>query len=579
MLFLAVLGLGTMAPAQTRLDLLRSGRLAYLRHDYSTANGDFLAACRMDYGPVDAFYGVGVCQYMMGHAGPARAYAELALARDPSLAIVRILAAKTGISESLALGLADLKKGDPAGAWPLLEVASLQNNGLAWRSKAACALALGHFEDSNDALEHAARIDPTSVDLKPLIDALEAPIEAFLKHADPFSYWQRRGVVLFRQGHAIAAAGAFLNAVRLSPKEVSAWVNLAMARWKSGDWTGMGGALDRAQTLDSGHPGARYLRAIYLRHLGQDRLAVQQLQTLAGVPSGGFSGLAQAGLSQWNTSAAPSGAWDIFVRALAGPYQTVANNLTGKVTTSALGGQDYLRLSGEGFSRSMHPTDLAYGLYLTPQKINQGPWSLGSPYQSIELDQHYRPSSRFDGQVAYFGSVMDSPAGDLSYYSNAAKAQLDMKCPWIFTLSAWGQALWERYPAYSPYDAVSGMGGFNAVWVGSSGQILSLGLGARSGEADVSKWSYRNLNATLYGRLMLFKRCSLSGTALWQPQVYPYFPGGRYDQIGAGTLELAVPLSAGISGLLGDQYNRTLSSVGLFATQSNLAYVGLQYSR
>jgi signal transduction histidine kinase len=239
----------------------------------------------MDYGPADAFYGVGACQYMMGHPGPARDYAELALARDPASPLVRILAAKTGLSADLVLGLEELRTNRPAEAWPLLWRAARQNRALAWRSLASCALLLGRLEIANLALERSEKLEPTSVDLEALRSAVEAAMEVFLRRVDIPSYWQRRGVYLFRRGRSVEAVEAFENAVRLAPRNAAAWANLAMAAWKSGDWDRMGAALDRALALDPSNAGARYLKAVFLRHQGRDHLAALQLQGLAASPA------------------------------------------------------------------------------------------------------------------------------------------------------------------------------------------------------------------------------------------------------------------------------------------------------
>jgi len=575
---------GRLAADPAHDALVHAGNLAYLRHDLAAAAKDYFEAARLDRSDAGSFYGVAACEYLLGRTTTARVWTELSLARDPAASHTKILLQRLGGPPELPTAQQALDEGRWADARDLFtkSVQAVNGSGLAWRGLALAEARLGEVEQATEALKRAQALDLRCLDLPPVAKAVDQATDSFLQAADPFSFHTRRGVRRFREGDAAGAAADFAQACALQAGDAQAWYHLALARFRLNDGPGTLQALQRCLALDPGHPGALFLQASYLSRSGQAEQARQALAALASQPDArGFGALAGRALSELP----PPGADGLhaYVHLLEGPQWATTNNGVSNTTQPSAAGQDYLHLSWAGGSAGWHPWALSGGLYLTPLQDQGQAFTWSQPFESVDALQRVKASTSADWVGEYTGSMRQANIPNPTYYSNAAKVELDGRWLGLQPLAIGAQALAERFPTYSPYDSNSALGTLAATLADARGDLAILTLGYRNNQAFVPEWSYFNGSATLYARLALPWQLALAVTGVWTPQRYPQASDGsggvRNDVQRYLNPELSRGLPWGLALLLGGQLADTVSNVPVYSSRTVLGYLGLSWSR
>lgn len=560
----------------------QAGNRAYQQRAIPTAANDFYEAAKMRPSSAEALYGVAVCSYLLSETATARQWAELSLARDPDAPHTAQLLQALGEPPELVHAEKALKSGQCAFALPLfLRVTKVcPYSDLAWRGAAECSARTGDPKTADASLRQAEALEPDNIDLPTLRWLVEGAVDRFLRTADMAGLYTRRGVRLFRAGDLGGARRDFSRACGLSPGDAQCWYHLALTCFKLGDGPGTLDALQRCLALNPKHPGGLFLKAKYLQRSGQTeeaRDALAALYALGDVQ--GFSALAGHALSAWPAS--DSGGWHLYVRALAGPSQNTGDNGVSGTVQNAFSSQDYLHVSFDGAAASRFPYTFSYSAYLVPSGLSGTALAWGQPYQSLDALLRFKASPDWTCLGDWTGSTRQNGFDSLTYYSNSARVELDGRVLGLQPLALVAQALVERFPNYAPYNASSGLITLAATRTDARGDLAVLGLGSRVDQAEDTLWSYDNASASLYVRLVLPWRCSLSLTGIWQPQRYPGMSAGEGPRVDVQSFlnpEFGRGFDHGLALFAGMQWSDTVSNLPLYTTSDALAYIGFSWS-
>jgi tetratricopeptide (TPR) repeat protein len=561
----------------------QAGIRAYQQRDIAAAAGDFYEAATLRPGSADALYGVAVCAYLLSERDSARRWAELSLARDPGAERTGQLLQRLGEPPDLVRAERALKSGRYAAALPLFRRAArlFPAGALAWRGEAECLARTGDAGNAEAALRRAEALEPENMDLPALRTLVEKAVDGFLRAADLAGLCTRRGVRLFRAGDLGGARRDFTRACALSPGDAQCWFHLALTCYKLGDGPATLEALQHCLALDPKHPGGLFLKAKYLQRTGQVDEAQDAFAALYALgDTQGYSALAGRALGAWPGSGA--GGWHLYLRALAGPSSSRGGNGVSVTAQNSWSSQDYLHLGFDGNAASRFPYAFYYSAYLVPSGLSGAPLAWGQPYQSLDAVLRFRAGPDWICLGDWTGSTRQSAFDTLTYYSNSARVELDGRVLGLRPLALAAQALVERFPAYTPYNAASGVFTLSATRMDARGDVAVLGLGSRVNQAQDPLWAYDNASASLYGRLALPWRCSLSVTGIWQPQRYPGMAaasGPRVDVQRFLNPEFGRGFDNGLALFAGMQWSDSVSNLPLYSASDALAYAGFSWSR
>jgi tetratricopeptide (TPR) repeat protein len=569
--------------AQT-ISWMAEGNQAYLDGNYVQAEKFYYHASLKEPSNSNAYYGIGICAYLLNHLKSALFYLNQSIHLNPQ----NINAKQMLFRVKFLLH----QKSVPYASFSLMQWANqlyLQGqyskaagfyykdcqydpkNSYAYYGVGICEYLLTHLKTAQAYLQRSIYLNPNYHPAQIILHQIKTQLENTQIKKFQILALLRAGVLAFRSKQYSKASLLFHQAIHLDLQSANAYFNLALVYLKLKNWQKCYQNLERCLTIQPSYVGAYYALGVLYQKTGNTTEAKTAYDTVIGFPNAGSYRMpAEVRVSQLSASA-----FHFYARLTGGRTQGQQYQTTPPLVQPGTY-NEYLEtflIYNPSWWNSFFSLDYSSVASLNEQLQQH---AFQNYYQDLAVNFKPKISSS-----VYIPCAFDEATG---YYNRFLTLQYQHSqfsggFQWIFTnpdfIQIQGQFLKERYPTFPGYSDQSWITSIAIDFYFPGPHALNLTYTFRNNHALSSTFNYTDQTINLgyqYGGGNLF---GINANYSIQKQIYPFFLGphqSRIDIIQSGTLELSLPVINLWDVGIGDQLQHTLSTVSFYSQFSNNVY-------